>query len=80
MNLDDLNFLFEDGVGAEFRVTYYQFNDDWLAGPPLTNTFTLAEIQKHGVWLTTEYTKVIFIPFSRISDVWKIIGDGPGNS
>jgi hypothetical protein len=70
MNLDD---IFEGGIGDEFRVTYFQYSDMYLAGPPETSIYTLCEIHPKGVYLTRDFKKVIFIPFERIGEVTKVL-------
>jgi hypothetical protein len=72
MTIDDIQWVFEGGLGDEFRITYYRFYDA-SAGPPVTATFTLMEINHRGVYVKTEYEKVIFIPYARIDEVTKIL-------
>jgi hypothetical protein len=72
MELSDIRFVFEEGQGEEFRVTYYTY-DNMRGTAPKTNTFTLLDIEKHGVVMKTEYDKQVFIAFSRIYEVHKIL-------
>jgi hypothetical protein len=75
MELDDIKWVFEEGIGDEFMVTHYRFYDPEgsLAGPPVTSQFTLLENNHHGVWVKTEYGKTIFLPYTRIYEVTKIL-------
>jgi hypothetical protein len=71
MKIDDIRWVFEGGLGDEFRVSYYKYADS-NSSCPETQTFTLVDDHAKGVYLKTEYNKVIFIPFSRIAEVTKI--------
>jgi hypothetical protein len=72
MTIDDIRWVFEGGLGDEFRVSYYKYADS-NASCLETNTFTLVDNHYRGVYLKTEYEKVIFIPFERIDEVTKIL-------
>jgi hypothetical protein len=76
MTIDDIRWVFEGGIGDEFRITYYRYydtSDSVRGGPPETGTFTLFENDLRGVYVKTEYEKLIFIPFTRIYEVTKIL-------
>jgi hypothetical protein len=74
MTIDDIRWVFEGGLGNEFRVSYYKYADSTPAQVE-TQTFTLVDQNDHyqGVYLKTEYEKVIFIPYDRITEVTKIL-------
>jgi hypothetical protein len=71
VKIDDIRWVFEDGLGDEFRVSYYKYANSNSRSLE-TQTFTLVDSHFRGVYLKTEYDKVIFIPFERIDEVTKI--------
>jgi hypothetical protein len=74
MKIDDIRWVFEQGIGDEFRVSYLPYYETLSGVRNLTTgTFTLLEINHRGVYVKTEYNKLIFIPFNRIEEVTKIL-------
>lgn len=70
MEISELRLAFADSLGDEFRVSYRPYYQ--TSGRPVTNTFTLVDPDTRGAYLKTEYEKVVFIPYARMEEVFKI--------